>query len=108
MTPHQLLYKPYLFDQLYDGTEHVRPKKEMQKLVNLNLYQNDIAVFECQIRRFLPKDTVATGEWSTWRTSFRLCSITRLWAATANVPEEEESEDESMQRVDTDDEFEGF
>lgn len=83
----------------------VGPKSKMMRMTQLNLYENDLAFFECQIRRYRPKDAT---DWTSWKTSLKLCSIIRLWEATANVPEEEESEDESLQRVDTDDEFEGY
>lgn len=77
----------------------------MTLLDAVKLEANDGVLMECQIDRYQPK---GSSGWETFKTSFKICNIVRLWAATGTVPEDEESEDEDLQRAGTDDEFEGF
>ncbi|KAJ3559057.1 hypothetical protein NM688_g577 [Phlebia brevispora] len=95
------------FSELYDGTTQIRAKHLMVKLPNYELRSNDIALFECQIQRYAEKGQ-RRNTWNSWGANFKLLNITKVFSAPAHVAEEEESEDELVQRVDTDDEDEAY
>ncbi|KAJ3557955.1 hypothetical protein NM688_g1188 [Phlebia brevispora] len=90
------------FSDLYDGTVAIRAKHLMKKL-DLDLHTNDIGLFECGIQRY------SRGErrpivWRTWKASFQLQSIVKVYSAPLSAPEEDASDAETSQRDDTDDE----
>ncbi|KAJ3554053.1 hypothetical protein NM688_g3305 [Phlebia brevispora] len=100
------IYARY-FSKLYDGTKEIRAKHLMMKLPNYELRANDIALFECQVQCYTEKGQ-RRNTWMTWGTNFKLLNIVKVLSAPASVPEEDESEDELVQRADTDDEEEAY
>ena len=96
---------------MWDGTERVKAKSKMTQLTLKDLGRGDLAIVECQVHRYhapYPEKKITHAPWVTWRATFQLAGITRLWAATPNTPVETESDVEEVQREETDDEYEGF
>lgn len=79
----------------------------MEKIDDLNLRCNDTALMECRVNRYMPGDK-KDYSWPLWKATFDLCSIKKMWASSTDIADDEESEEEIMTRVDTDDEFEGY
>ncbi|KAJ3559975.1 hypothetical protein NM688_g13 [Phlebia brevispora] len=95
------------FSDLYDGTEEIKAKHLMVKL-DLDLHLNDIALFECQIQRYVKGDYRRVA-WKTWEVSFQLQSLIKVYSAPPSAPDQDESDVEvSIKRDDTDDEVEPY
>lgn len=78
------------------------PKSRMNHVKHTQLHVNDIMLVECRIQRY-GSDMARWAE--GWRSTFYLDSITRLYAAPEDAPDEPESAMED-ERVPTDDEVE--
>lgn len=80
----------------------------MAKMDPHSLLTNDTGVLECQVNRYQMGSTKRDNTWPTWYTAFNLCSIKKVWGASGGISDEEESEEEVMQRIDSDEEGEGY
>ena len=93
-----------MFTEIYDGREQgsVGAKQNMKTLDYGMLYNGDIVLMECQIRRY-KQDRTQTS-WAKFRTNFRLSKVTLLWNATRDVPQIVESPADDEREEPTDDE----
>ncbi|KAJ3559260.1 hypothetical protein NM688_g444 [Phlebia brevispora] len=89
------------FSDLYDETTEIKVKHLMEKL-DLDLRINDIGLFKCQIQRYSKGERRPTV-WKTWKASFQLQSIIKVYSALLSAPKLDASDEETNQRDDTDD-----
>ena len=92
-----------MFEDLFDGRKEgsITAKHNMQTLDYGMLYNGDVVLMECQIRRY--RVDRSQTSWATFRTNFHLAKITLMWNATNNVPEVIESPPDDEREVSTDD-----
>ena len=99
------LFQTFYFTDIFDGTKGTKQKSVMGRLMHYQLHANDLVHVECQIRRYVP---AGSQPWARYKTSFKLDKIVLLVKAPPDATAESESEDETMVREDTDDEYVGF
>ena len=69
--------------------------------------RHDIVQVECQVQRYRDRTIPKSAPWTEWSTNFQLSAIARLYVPpTKDVPPESESEEEALQREESDDDAE--
>lgn len=86
--------QPRHFDRVWDATAGFNQRSKLPKKNITGLIPGDLVQIECTLQRYTPSEPM-TGTWNSWRTSFQLDTITRLYAATANFPDEQLSDYEA-------------
>ena len=91
------------FDQVWDATGGLKPRRNLPKTDISRLSEGDIVQLECQVQRYVPGEK-APMEWEHWRVGLRLLTATRLVAATpqftreipSDVEDNVDEEDDSL------------